>query len=157
MNMDCLVARGNAPWLPSSTAEDLQIWYGYDFPLAGAFSAAGKFVLFTAIDGAHEGASVWAYSCFAEDEAAAWGDPSFDSVGDLHAFMERQFSNRESCFALALEFEIKHWSILHVTDGLLSAASRFLDGVFEASQATPRERFQARLAVVEDSPELVDS
>ena len=60
MNLDMLVRAGQRPWNPVPTAEDIDVWDEYEFPICGTYRLDGRLIIFTLITTAGT-RSLWAY------------------------------------------------------------------------------------------------
>lgn len=105
MKPDSLVSAGQLPWEPSPAAEDVDVWYKFDFPLAGTYRLDGDLILFLLITTAGD-RSLWAYVPVPADRARAVTEAQFDGEAELRAYVARCFSDQKAVFAVAQDFTI---------------------------------------------------
>lgn len=105
MKPDSLVSAGQLPWEPSAAAEDVDVWYKSDFPLAGTYRLGDDLILFLLITTAGD-RSLWAYVPVPADRARAVTEAQFNGEAELQAFVARCFSAQKAVFAVAQDFTI---------------------------------------------------
>lgn len=144
MNMDCVVRAGSRPWLPNSTATNLDVWHENDVPAVGLFETGGEKVLFTAVGGVDSSLTVWAYLPLTAAEFFELDDACFDSVADLMREVEGRFSGRKFILSLAREYTIDFWTVLtSPADSVYAASTDFLKDTVAALKAEVRAATKA--------------
>ena len=151
MNLDALVTSGRLPWSPSPDARELRVWYEYEYPYVGTFTASDVTVLFSVLGGVETEMTVWAYTCLEPDEDSELADASFASVPELHASVQQLLAGRQLVFALADDLIISSWAVSEVEGDVYEAATTFLENVFAQTRGrlTADTRFRAKLAQVD--------
>ena len=160
MNLDAVVTQGCLPWSPNPDAHDLNVWYEYEYPRVGTFSTQAGTVLFTAVGGFETRISVWAYASLQADEARDLAEVSFNSLPDLHQFVEETFANHRLVLALADDLVINGWAVPEDKGQLYEVATTFLEQVLAEtrSRQDAATRFRAKLAQVDVAThELVEA
>jgi hypothetical protein len=102
---DSLVSAGQLPWEPSAAAEDVDVWYKFDLPLAGTYRLGDDLLLFLLITTAGD-RSLWAYVPVPADRARAVTEAQFNGEAELQAFAAGCFSAQKAVFAVAQDFTI---------------------------------------------------
>jgi hypothetical protein len=100
MNLDMLVRAGQPPWHPVPTAEDIDVWDKYEFPICGSYRLDGRLIIFTLITTAGT-RSLWAYVPVDPETEQAITEARFDSEGEFNDFLAGCFTGREAVFAAA--------------------------------------------------------
>ncbi|WP_405088331.1 hypothetical protein [Microbispora sp. NBC_01389] len=101
MNLDLLVKRGHLPWRPNPGACDVDVWHEYEIPLNGTFRLDDDVIMFTQVLESSHGLSAWAYTCLTPEQVEGTSNAYFESVDELHRFVEDCFSGKEAVLALA--------------------------------------------------------
>jgi hypothetical protein len=105
MNLDTLVRAGQPPWHPVPTAEDIDVWEKYEFPICGSYRLDGHLVVFTLITTA--GArSLWAYVPVASEAEQTVSDARFETEDEFNVFLADCFAGEKAVFAAAENFII---------------------------------------------------
>jgi len=151
MNLDAIVTRGRLPWRPAPDAQNLDVWFKYEHPRIGMFTAAAGTVLFTAVGGFETDLSVWAYACLDPEEARGHDEIEFESMDDLRTFIDETFATHRLVLALADDLLITSWAAAERVGPLYEVATDFLEQVLAQtrSQLDPGARFRAKLAAVD--------
>lgn len=137
--MDSVVRTGSRPWLPNSTATNLDVWHEDDVPAVGIFDLGTEKVLFTAVGGVDSDLTVWAYLPLTAAEFFELDDKCFDSVPELVSEVEERFAGRTFILALAKDYSIDYWSVLsEPADSIYAAATTFLRDMVAALKAEMR-------------------
>lgn len=105
VNLDALVRTGQPPWRPVPTAEDIDVWDKYDFPICGTYRLDGALVIFTLITTGGV-RSLWAYVPVPPEAEEAVAHARFNTEAEFDEFIEGCFANREAVFAAAENFVI---------------------------------------------------
>lgn len=100
MNLDKLVRAGQPPWHPVPTAEDIDVWDKYEFPICGSYRLDGRLVIFTLITTAGT-RSLWAYVPVAPAAEQAVTEAKFETEDEFNDFLSGCFTSREVVFAAA--------------------------------------------------------
>jgi hypothetical protein len=105
MNLDTLVRAGQPPWHPVPTAEDIDVWDKYEFPICGSYHLDGRLVIFTLITTAGT-RSLWAYVPVPHDEEQAVSEARFETEDEFNDFLAGCFTGQKAVFAAAENFII---------------------------------------------------
>lgn len=118
MNLDMLVRAGQRPWNPVPTAEDIDVWDKYEFPICGTYRLDGRLIIFTLITTAGT-RSLWAYVPVAAEAEQAVAAARFETEDGFNDFLNGCFTGREAVFAAAEDLVITSKS-----DGIRIPAGR---------------------------------
>ncbi len=160
MNHDVLVQCGRLPWSPNPAVRDLDIWHGYEHPIAGTFRCGADPVFFAQIVGFNSRLSVWAYGCLTDQELAKSRDLTFSSPADVLDLAYSLLSERKVVLALADDQLTEHWSVSDDDSGpLAEQIDTFLNRVIDCSKPRDTETMlRAKLAQVDVvTAELVEA
>jgi len=160
MNLDAVVTKGRLPWRPVPDAQNLDVWFEYEHPRIGMFTAATGTVPFTAVGGFETDVSVWAYACLAPEEAGGLHQIEFGSMDDLREFVDQICATHRLVLALADDLLITSWAVAERVGPVYEVATDFLEQVLTQtrSQLDPGGRFRAKLAEVDAAThELVEA
>jgi hypothetical protein len=117
-NLDMLVRVGQRPWHPVPTAEDVDVWDKYEFPICGSYRLNGRLIVFTLITTAGT-RSLWAYVPVAPEAEQAVAEARFDTEDAFNDFLTGCFTDQETVFAAAEDLVITSKS-----DGIRIPAAR---------------------------------
>jgi len=118
LNLDTLVRIGQPPWHPVPTAEDVDIWEKYEFPICGSYRLNSRLLVFSLITTAGT-RSLWAYVPVAPEAEQTVSEARFEAEAEFNDFLAGCFTGREAVFAAAENFMITSKS-----DGIPIPASR---------------------------------
>jgi hypothetical protein len=118
MNLDMLVRSGQRPWHPVPTAEDIDVWDKYEFPICGSYRLDGRLIIFTLITTAGT-RSLWAYVPVASEAEQTVAEARFETEDEFNDFLEGCFTGQEAVFAAAEDLVITSKS-----DGIRIPAGR---------------------------------
>jgi hypothetical protein len=118
MNLDTLVRVGQPPWQPVPTAQDVDVWDKYEFPICGSYHLDGHLVVFTLITTAGP-RSLWAYVPVAHEAEDAVSTASFETEDEFSDFLTGCFTGRAAVFAAA-----EHFIVTSKSDGVLIPAGK---------------------------------
>ena len=105
MNLDMLVRAGQRPWHPVPTAEDVDVWDKYEFPICGSYRLDGRLIIFTLITTAGT-RSLWAYVPVTSEAEQAVAAARFETEDEFSNFLEGCFTGQETVFAAAEDLVI---------------------------------------------------
>ena len=118
MNLDMLVRAGQRPWHPTPTAQDIDVWDKYEFPICGSYRLDGRLIAFTLITTAGT-RSLWAYVPVAPELEQAVAEATFETEDKFNDFLAGCFTGRDAVFAAAEDLVITSKS-----DGIRISAGR---------------------------------
>lgn len=161
MNCDAIVVRGQLAWLPQEAASDLDPLHIHDVPLIGTFELHGQRILFDCLTGATSRINIWAYVPLEAEALTKSDDADFADTAELESWAHDQFVGRDAAFAVARDFEIKHWSVDRVgDDGVLPTAIRFMEMVLAKTQGrsapTARQKRRAEQARADATRQVLE-
>ena len=105
MNLDMLVCADQRPWHPVPTAEDIDVWDKYEFPICGSYRLTGRLIVFTLIATAGT-RSLLAYVPVAPEAEQAVAEARFDTEAEFNDFLAGCFMDQETVFAAAEDLVI---------------------------------------------------
>lgn len=100
MNLDTLVRAGQPPWHPVPSAEDIDVWDKYEFPVCGSYRLDGHLVVFALVTTAGT-RSLWAYVPIPRDEEQMVSAATFETEAEFDDFLADCFAGRKVVFAAA--------------------------------------------------------
>ena len=160
MNLDTLVRAGQPPWHPVPTAEDIDVWDKYEFPICGSYRLDGRLVVFTLITTAGT-RSLWAYVPIAREMEQLVSEASFATEEEFNNFLALRFTGREAVFAAAENFVITSKSdgiqIPAVKNALLAAGAKWYAERSAALYTELRKRLDTAASHPADPDELLSA
>lgn len=158
MNLDTLVRAGQPPWDPVPTAQDVDVWDKYEFPICGSYRLDGHLVVFTLITAAGT-RSLWAYVPIPPSEGRTVSEARFGTEDEFSDFLTGCFTGREAVFAAAENFVITSKSdgipVPAAKNALLVVGAKWYAERSAALNAELRKRLDAAATRPADSEELL--
>jgi hypothetical protein len=160
MNLDMLVRAGQPPWHPVPTAEDIDVWDKYEFPICGSYRLDGRLIVFTLITTAGT-RSLWAYVPVAPDAEQAVAEARFETEDEFNDFLQACFTGREAVFAAAEDLIVTSKSdgvlIPAGANALLAMGARWYAQRSAALYAELQRRLEAATSEPADPEELLSA
>lgn len=160
MNLDMLVRTGQRPWHPVPTAEDIDVWDKYEFPISGSYHLDSRLIVFTLITMAGT-RSLWAYVPVAPEAEQAVAEARFETEDEFNDFLEGCFTGHETVFAAAEDLVITSKSDgIHIPAGrnaLLAMGARWYAQRSAALYAELQRRLEAATNEPADPEELLSA
>jgi hypothetical protein len=160
MNIDTLVRVGQPPWNPVPTADDIDVWDKYEFPICGSYRLDGRLVVFTLITTAGT-RSLWAYVPVPIGSEQSVAEARFENEDQFNDFLEGCFTDREAVFAAAENFVITSKSdgvrIPPARNALLVMGAKWYAGRSAVLYAELRKRLDTAASQPNDPEELLSA
>lgn len=160
MNLDMLVRAGQPPWHPVLTAEGVDVWDKYEFPICGSYRLDGRPVIFTLITTAGT-RSLWAYVSVAPEAEQEVEEARFETEDKFNDFLAGCFTGREVVFAAAENLVITSKSDgIRIPEGrnaLLAMGAKWYAQRSAALYAELHKRLEAAVNEPADPEELLSA
>lgn len=160
MNLDMLVSAGQRPWHPVPTAEDVDVWDKYEFPICGSYRLDDRLVVFVLITTAGT-RSLWAYVPVAPEAEQAVAEARFETEGEFNDFLAGCFTGQEAVFAAAEDLIITSKSdgirIPAGRNALLATGAKWYAQRSAALYAELQKRLEAASSEPADPEELLSA
>jgi hypothetical protein len=160
MNLDMLVRAGERPWHPVPTAEEIDVWDKYEFPICGSYRLDGRLVIFTLITTAGT-RSLWAYVPVASAAEQTVAGARFETEDEFNEFLGRCFTDQEAVFAAAEDLVITTKSdgirIPAGRNALLAVGAKWYVQRSAALHAGLQRRLEAATRETADPEELLSA
>ena len=169
-DLGMLVRAGQPPWHPVPTAEDIDVWDKYEFPICGSYRVDGRLVIFTLITTAGT-RSLWAYVPVAPEAEQDVAEARFETEDEFNDFLAGCFTGQEVVFAAAENLVVTSKSdgirIRAGSSALLASGAKWyaqrsaalyaelqkrLEAASSSEQADPEELLSAAQGVIETLP-----
>lgn len=160
MNLDTLVRAGERPWHPVPTAEDVDVWDKYEFPICGTYRLNTRLIVFTLITTAGT-RSLWAYVPVRPEAEQAVAEARFDTEDEFNEFLGGCFTGGQAVFAAAEDLVITSKSDgIRIPEGrnaLLAMGAKWYAQRSAALYAELRKRLEAAASDPGDPEELLSA